>query len=34
VGKSIVEESFWGRAREIMAEAKEHGIRVYLPWIV
>ena len=31
VGKSIVEDELLGRAREIMAEAKEHGIRVYLP---
>ena len=31
VGKSIVEDELLGRAREIMAEAKEHGVRVYLP---
>jgi len=31
VGKSIVEDDLLGRAREIMAEAKEHGIKVYLP---
>jgi len=31
VGKSIVEDELLGRARDIMAEAKEHGVRVYLP---
>jgi phosphoglycerate kinase len=31
VGKSIVEDELLGRAREIMQEAKEHGVKVYLP---
>ncbi len=31
VGKSIVEDDLLGRAREIMEEAKEHGVKVYLP---
>ena len=31
VGKSIVEDELLSRARDIMAEAKEHGVRVYLP---
>ena len=31
VGKSIVEDELLGRAREIMEEAKEHGVKVYLP---
>ncbi len=31
VGKSIVEDELLGRAREIMAEAREHGVKLYLP---
>jgi phosphoglycerate kinase len=31
VGKSIIEDELLGRAREIMEEAKEHGVKVYLP---
>lgn len=31
VGKSIVEDELLGRAREIIAEAREHGVRLYLP---
>ncbi len=31
VGKSIVEDELLGRAREIMQEANDHGVKVYLP---
>ncbi|HOD34381.1 MAG TPA: phosphoglycerate kinase [Syntrophales bacterium] len=31
VGKSIVEDELLGRAREIMGEVREHGVKLYLP---
>jgi phosphoglycerate kinase len=31
VGKSLVEDDLLGRAREIMEEAREHGVKFYLP---